>query len=431
MPAMVDSAPTAAPADRFVEGNGPDARRGRAQRVLSHWSAAASRPGRGRTARNPDGGLEPWRAPAGATGGLLSYFTRHRTAANLLLVVLIVLGLAAAPQHARAVLSRRGDRRPFRCRSWDGAGAEDVSIPPSCRCSNRASCRRRGGELAPPAARAAPPSARFRAGLGHGRAADEVQAAVDRSPTCPRTPRTPRSAAALARPGDRRGHHRAGGRRPAGPLRRRNRDAPLRRRGHAHHDARHRRAPHHGRGAVDSPDPHDITMAEIAAAIAAEADADPRRRRGRANTRVRTGGQARPDEIAKSSCAPTRRRVDADGRRRRHVRSRASTASAPISSAMTRRCRSGSTARTGATPSKSSRRSRTSPPRWSGPCPRASRIDLIRTRAEAITGRLDILLDNGLMGLALVVGCCSCSQRAHRDLGGRRHPGGDDWPPSH
>jgi multidrug efflux pump subunit AcrB len=31
-------------------------------------------------------------------------------------------------------------------------------------------------------------------------------------------------------------------------------------------------------------------------------------------------------------------------------------------------------------------------------------IDLIRTRAEAITGRLNILLTNGAMGLALVVG---------------------------
>lgn len=30
-------------------------------------------------------------------GGILSYFTRHPTAANLLLVVLVVLGLAAAP----------------------------------------------------------------------------------------------------------------------------------------------------------------------------------------------------------------------------------------------------------------------------------------------------------------------------------------------
>ena len=35
-------------------------------------------------------------------------------------------------------------------------------------------------------------------------------------------------------------------------------------------------------------------------------------------------------------------------------------------------------------------------------CPRGV-IDLIRTRAEQITGRLNILLENGLMGLGLVV----------------------------
>ena len=36
-----------------------------------------------------------------AAGGLLSYFTRHRTAANLLLVVLLILGLAAVPNMRR------------------------------------------------------------------------------------------------------------------------------------------------------------------------------------------------------------------------------------------------------------------------------------------------------------------------------------------
>ena len=35
--------------------------------------------------------------------------------------------------------------------------------------------------------------------------------------------------------------------------------------------------------------------------------------------------------------------------------------------------------------------------------PEGTRIDLIRTRAEAISGRLNLLLDNGLMGLGLVV----------------------------
>jgi multidrug efflux pump subunit AcrB len=49
------------------------------------------------------------------------------------------------------------------------------------------------------------------------------------------------------------------------------------------------------------------------------------------------------------------------------------------------------------------RRSKRSP-RAAGTLPEGVTIDLIRTRAEAITGRLNILLDNGLMGLALVVG---------------------------
>ena len=35
---------------------------------------------------------------SGVAGSTLSYFTRHRTAANLLLVILIAAGLAAAPR---------------------------------------------------------------------------------------------------------------------------------------------------------------------------------------------------------------------------------------------------------------------------------------------------------------------------------------------
>ena len=33
-----------------------------------------------------------------AAGGILSYFARHKTAANLLLVLLVMAGLYAAPQ---------------------------------------------------------------------------------------------------------------------------------------------------------------------------------------------------------------------------------------------------------------------------------------------------------------------------------------------
>ncbi len=63
--------------------------------------------------------------PPGASG-ILSYFTRHRTAANLLLVMLLVAGIAAF-QNMRAqffpdVVSDNVDIVV----TWDGAGAEDV-----------------------------------------------------------------------------------------------------------------------------------------------------------------------------------------------------------------------------------------------------------------------------------------------------------------
>ena len=61
-----------------------------------------------------------------ATGGLLSYFTRHRTAANLLLVLLVVAGLYAAPQmRAQFFPDVIVDDIDIDI-TWDGAGAEDV-----------------------------------------------------------------------------------------------------------------------------------------------------------------------------------------------------------------------------------------------------------------------------------------------------------------
>ena len=61
-----------------------------------------------------------------ATGGILSYFTRHRTAANLLLAVLVVSGLYAAPQmRAQFFPDVIVDDITINV-AWDGAGAEDV-----------------------------------------------------------------------------------------------------------------------------------------------------------------------------------------------------------------------------------------------------------------------------------------------------------------
>ena len=61
-----------------------------------------------------------------AAGGILSYFTRHRTAANLLLAVLVVSGLYAAPQmRAQFFPDVIVDDITINV-AWDGAGAEDV-----------------------------------------------------------------------------------------------------------------------------------------------------------------------------------------------------------------------------------------------------------------------------------------------------------------
>ena len=79
------------------------------------------------------------RQPSAGTRGLLSYFVRHRTAANLMMAVLLILGLAAFPQ-MRALLFPEVvvDDVPVNV-SWDGAGAEDMDAS-----VGTCFCRRRG-----------------------------------------------------------------------------------------------------------------------------------------------------------------------------------------------------------------------------------------------------------------------------------------------
>lgn len=59
-------------------------------------------------------------------GGILSYFTRHRTAANLLMVVMLVLGLAAVPNMRAQYFPDVVVDDVTVSVVWDGAGAEDV-----------------------------------------------------------------------------------------------------------------------------------------------------------------------------------------------------------------------------------------------------------------------------------------------------------------
>ena len=61
-----------------------------------------------------------------SAGGLLSYFTRHRTAANLLLVILMVAGMAAIPNMRAQFFPDVVLDRITVAVAWDGAGPEDV-----------------------------------------------------------------------------------------------------------------------------------------------------------------------------------------------------------------------------------------------------------------------------------------------------------------
>ncbi|MDH5451822.1 MAG: efflux RND transporter permease subunit, partial [Paracoccaceae bacterium] len=66
------------------------------------------------------------RNPLAAAGGILSYFTRHATAANILLVVFIAAGLYALPRMRAQYFPDVVIQNVNVTVSWPGAGAEDV-----------------------------------------------------------------------------------------------------------------------------------------------------------------------------------------------------------------------------------------------------------------------------------------------------------------
>jgi len=121
-----------------------------------------------------------------SAGGVLSYFTRHATAANLLLVVLVVVGLAIFPRmRAQFFPDVVVDNVSVSVR-WDGAGAEDVDeaivavLEPVLLAVEgvaESSATSREGS--------ATIRLEFDPGWDMGRAADDVQVAVDGVNTLP------------------------------------------------------------------------------------------------------------------------------------------------------------------------------------------------------------------------------------------------------
>src|SRR6056297_2207413 len=339
--------------------------------------------------------------------GVISWFTRHRTAANLLLVLLIALGLMAMPRMRAQFFPDIIIDNVTVSVTWEGASAEDMDsaivqlLEPALLAvegveSSNASSRENSASVV----------LEFEPDWDMGRAADEVQAALDQITTLPDE---------ADEPVVRRGAWRdsvtdvviTG---PVGTEQlARIADEFVTRL----FDAGVTRTTIEGVAApetvVEVPGAnliaHRVTMEEIATAIAAEITSDPAGDMEGANTRVRTGTAKRsPAEIAEIPL-----RMERDGTALTigdvaHIRVAGATRDVayfvgdrPAISVSVARSAKGDALEIEA-------QVRDLAGTMLQTLPEGVSIDLIRTRSEAISGRLDMLLDNALTGLALVVG---------------------------
>ncbi len=342
-----------------------------------------------------------------AASGILSYFTRHRTAANLLLLLLLAIGAALVPKLRTQFFPDIVISRITVSVEWPGAGAEDVDrgiiqvLEPALLSvdgvrSSSAVSREGSGVI----------SLEFEPEWDMGRGEDEVKAAIDAVHTLPEDAEPPQvrreawrdrvtdvvitgpvAVEQLARFADEftsrlfaRGVTRATIRGVAAP-----------------------------RIVIEVPGErliaHDITMAGIAAAVAGEAAADPAGEVSGADARVRTGVARRtarevaaivistnPDGTPLTIGDVAQVRVEGPDRERAYF-----VGSDPAVSLRIDRTAGGDAIAIQKTVEEvAAELERILPPEV--------QITLIRTRAEAISARLRMLLKNGLTGLVLVLG---------------------------
>ncbi|MEO0389518.1 MAG: efflux RND transporter permease subunit [Pseudomonadota bacterium] len=341
-----------------------------------------------------------------AAGGVLSYFVRHRTIANLLLVIMLVAGVAALPNmRAQFFPDVIVDNVSVNV-TWDGAGAEDVDagivqvLEPGLLAvegveSSTATSREGRASI----------TLEFEPGWDMGRAADDVQTAVDSVTTLPDE---------ADEPTVRRGawRDRVTDVVITGPI------APqqlgqfadelvvrLFAEGVTRTTIRGVAAP---QLLVEVPTmqlvANDVTMAQISAAIAAEVDAQPAGDVTGANARVRTGSQKRSADdirqiVLRSNPDGSQltigdvARIEQQGVDR--MRSYFVGTDPAVSIRVDRSDRGDAIEVQGQVEETVRALAATLPPQVTA--------ELIRTRAEAITARLDILVDNGMLGLVLVV----------------------------
>lgn len=342
-----------------------------------------------------------------AAGGILSYFTRHRTVANLLLLILIAAGLVAAPRMRAQFFPDVIVDRVTVTVGWEGAGAEDVDaaivqvLEPallSVEGVKSSSSRSREGN--------ARIRLEFEPGWDMSRAADDVQGLVDNIPTLPDDADDPRVKRGAWR--DRVTDVVITGPVGVGQLGLFADELVTRlfAAGVTRTTIRGVAAP---QTLIEVPSlkliANDISMGQIAEAIAEEVDADPAGDVSGANARVRTGIEKRsPDQIAsivlRSNPDGSQLtvgdvatiRVEGIDRNRRYYVGENRAISIRVD-----RSNKGDAIGIQETVEMVAADMQET-------LPQGVTVELIRTRAEAISGRLNILLDNGAMGLLLVVG---------------------------
>ncbi len=341
-----------------------------------------------------------------AAGGILSYFVRHRTAANLLLVLLLVSGIAAMPNMRAQFFPDVITDSVTVTTVWQGAGADDVDTA-IVQVLEPALLALEGVEGSNSTSREgrATVSLDFEPGWDMSRAATDVQTAIDAITTLPEE---------AEEPNVRRGawRDRVTDVVITGPV------APEQLGRFADEfvtrlfAAGVTRTSIEGVAApqtmVEVPSAkliaYDVTMAEIAAAIAAEVDADPAGDVTGANARVRTG-------IAKRSAQEISGIV---------LRSNPDGSKLTVGDVATVRAEGVDRDQkffVGPDPAMSVRVDRSDrgdaigiqekveevAAQLQASLPASVTLELIRTRSEEITGRLNLLIDNGLMGLGLVI----------------------------
>ena len=341
-----------------------------------------------------------------SAGGALSYFTRHGTAANLLLVIMLVLGFAASTQIRSQFLPDVVINNVTVTVTWEGAGPTEIDdgivalLEPvflGVEGVESSSSTAREGR--------ATIFLEFESGWDMARADDDVNAAVDSVTDLPD---------GIEDPVVRRGAWRdrvtdvvITGPVSAEQLGRFADElaARLYRQGVTRTTIRGVSAPEI---VVSAPElsliQHDVSLRQIAEAIAGEANTDPAGDVAGGAARVKTGVEKRTAEdiqsiVVKSNPDGSKLRISdvakvaalgSDSGRAYFVGDQ------PAISIRVDRADQGDAIQMQATVQRVADAMQMT-------LPQGVAIELIRTRSQAISDRLSILLDNGIMGLALVV----------------------------